>query len=276
MKENLKNLPPISEVIKFYDLKPDKRLGQNFLSDQDITDKIVHYAGSLKDKTVLEVGPGPGLLTRSLLYTDAKKIFAVEMDPRCIKALKVLGEIDQRLSIINHDALTLDEATLTSEKLTVIANLPYNIGTSLLLKWFENINKFNQIIVMLQKEVVERLIATPDDEHYGRLSIICNLLCDAEYLFDIDPENFYPAPKVVSTVVRLIPLSKPRFDCNVHKLSNITKAAFGQRRKMLRSSLKSIFNNPTAELESIGIDPSKRAEELSVEDFCKISNLLSK
>lgn len=271
----MKNLPSIKEIIKFYGLAPDKKLGQNFLTDQSITDNIVRFTGSLDGKVVLEVGPGPGLLTRSLLYSKAKKIFAVEKDERCIKALKHLEELsDSRLEVLNQDALLLNENSLTDDKITIIANLPYNIGTALILKWLENAGKFEQIMVMLQKEVVERLVATTADEHYGRLSILTQLLCDAEQVFDIDPENFFPAPKVISTVVRITPLAKQRYECDVKVLSRVTAAAFGQRRKMLRSSLKSIFVDPVGSLESIGIDSAKRAEQLSIEDFCKIARLV--
>lgn len=275
MSEKLKNLPSIRELIKIHKLAPEKKLGQNFLMDQSITDHIVNYSCDLTGKTVLEIGPGPGLLTRSLLYSKAKKIFAIERDDRCIKALKHLEEISEgRLELIAEDALRFDENSLTKEKLIIIANLPYNIGTALLLKWLENINKFEHIIIMLQKEVVLRLIADEKDSHYGRLSILVQLLCDTEALFDIDPSNFYPAPKVISTVVRLTPLTKQRYDCNIATLAKITAAAFGQRRKMLRSSLKSIFPNPDEILESIGIDSKKRAEHVSVKEFTLIANKL--
>jgi 16S rRNA (adenine1518-N6/adenine1519-N6)-dimethyltransferase len=276
LSNKLQQLPKTQEVIKKYNLTPNKKLGQNFLLDFFITDKIVLSHGNLSDVEILEVGPGPGTLTRSLLASQAKKIFAIEMDERCIKFLNDLAALsDDRLVIIQGDALKLDESSLTSDKLVVIANLPYNIGTNLILKWLENISLFKSITVMLQKEVAERICATPSSKEYGRLSIISQLYCDTEILFDVAPENFFPPPKVTSSILRLIPLAKPRYEFNKDHLEKIVRTAFAMRRKVIKTALKPIFgSNIDSILSKTNIDPMSRAENISIEAYCKLSTLV--
>lgn len=268
-------LPSIRTIIETYNLKPDKKLGQNFLLDQSITDTIVTATGDVSGKEVLEVGPGPGLLSRSILESSAKKLYSIEMDSRCIDALSSLKEIyKDRFELIKADASQFDFLNLNQGKLTVIANLPYNIGTHLLIKWLETPEKFEQIVIMLQKEVVDRIIAKEGEKSYGRLSVICNMLCDVKILMDVDRTSFYPPPKVQSAVVKLVPLKEPRFNCNIITLQKVTAAAFGMRRKMLRQSLKSILGRDLDKLEQIGISLTERAENISLEQFYKITKIV--
>ena len=271
----LESLPPLREVVRKHKLLPDKKLGQHFLLDSSITDQIVLSAGSLKGKFILEIGPGPGGLTRSLLASQAEKVVAVETDARCIAALNEIKTITgDRLEVINTDALKFDESSITNEKITIIANLPYNIGTALLLKWLERPQLFDSIIIMLQKEVVDKMIAQPKAKNYGRLSILCQWLCEVETVFDLEPFYFYPPPKVDSSVIRLVPRTKLIYPCERKLLERITAQAFGMRRKIIKTSLKGILGSDAAEkLGSLGINPNCRAEELSVEQFCRIANL---
>lgn len=249
-------LPSIREVIQKYDLKPDKKLGQNFLFDPTITDQIVSLCGDLTDKNILEIGPGPGLLTRSIIASHPKSFTAIEADERCVLALKELTDVH----VIKGDALRFAENDLEG-KLIVIANLPYNIGTELLFKWLENLPKFEFFVLMLQKEVVERICAQPNTKKYGKLSVMLQSVCEVETLFDIDPEFFYPPPKVVSTVVRITPKHDAHVD--LRKLSRLCSMAFNQRRKMIKTTLAAITIPDT-------IDQSQRAENLSVGDFLEI------
>ncbi len=270
--DKLKVLPSVKDTVKIYRIKPDKKLGQNFLFDSGITDQIVLAAGDLTDQIVLEIGPGPGALTRSILASKANKVFAVEMDSNCILALKELERLsDGRLEVLHQDALRIDEENLTSQKIQVIANLPYNIGTTLLFKWLEKIQKFSGFILMLQKEVVDRICAQPSTHDYGKLSIMVQIKAMAEKVFDVDPEFFFPPPNVVSSIVRIIPYEKPRFKYNEERLEKILKAAFGQRRKMIRTTLSSVIPNLDKTLLELGIDGTARAEDLSPEQFCKLS-----
>lgn len=267
-------LPSIKTVIDTFGLKPDKSLGQNFLLDKSITDTIVTAAGDIENKVVVEVGPGPGLLSRSILDSKIKELHALEMDSRCIEALESLKELHgDRFKLIHADASKFDFNSLSDGKLTVIANLPYNIGTFLLLKWLETPQKFDQIVIMLQKEVVDRIVAKENDKSYGRLSVICNMLCDVEILMDVDRTSFYPPPKVQSAVVKLKPLKNPRFDCNIASLQKVTAAAFGMRRKMLRQSLKPILGDRINKLEEIGISLTQRAETISLKQFYQITKI---
>lgn len=269
-------LPSIKAIIDIYKLQPNKKLGQNFLMDQTITDTIVTAAGKLDDREILEVGPGPGLLSRSILESAAAKLHAVEFDPRCIEALGSLADkYGERFNLIQADAMGFDFANLTESKLTVIANLPYNIGTQLILRWLETPQKYQTIVVMLQKEVVDRITAKPGGKSFGRLAVICQMLCDVEVLMDIDRTCFYPPPKVQSAVVKLTPLASPRFKCNIKVLQRVTAAAFGMRRKMLRQSLKSILGSDIEKLESLGISLTERAEHLTLEQFAQITNLVT-
>jgi 16S rRNA (adenine1518-N6/adenine1519-N6)-dimethyltransferase len=268
-----------SELIKKHGLDAKKSLGQNFILDKNFTDKIARAAGDLSNITVLEVGPGPGSLTRSILDCGAKKLVAIEKDQRCLEALKELQEFyGERLEIINEDALKLDEAEFfkNENKIKIIANLPYNIGTVLLFKWLKNSQKISSMTLMLQKEVVERIVAKRGENHYGRLAVMVNFLCETKMLFTVNKSVFTPPPKVTSAIVQIIPREKPLADVEFSKLEKVVAAAFNQRRKMLRSSLKSIFENVEEVLNNCGIKPEKRAEELTIEEFCKIAKQLNK
>ncbi len=265
----------LRETLDKYDLHPKKKLGQHFLLDQNLTDKIARKAGNLSKGTVIEIGPGPGGLTRSLLNAGALAVIAIEYDSKCCTALEELVAFYQpRLKIIEGDALEIDIAELGTPPRKVVANLPYNIATELLFRLLPKILSFDSLTLMFQKEVAERLLAKPRTHAYGRVSIMIQWLTEVQNCFDIPAQAFFPPPKVVSTLVQIIPREKPLAPANWQALSAVTKAAFSQRRKMLRSSLKSLFKDKTESiLQSIGINPTARAEELSVEEFCRIANL---
>lgn len=272
----MQDLPPIKDILSKYNINADKKLGQNFLFDGNLTDKIARSSGSLEGKTVIEIGPGPGLLTRSILSAGADRVIAVEKDERCITALNdyLVPESGERLCIVNADALKTDIYIKNDGKVKIIANLPYNISTELLFMWLENIDKFESLTLMFQKEVAMRIMAKPKTKDYGRLSIKAQLLCDIEYEFDIPPCAFYPPPKVTSTVITLTPGKEPVAKVNMQTLENLCKATFGQRRKTLRVSLKQLTKNPIEILKSASIDENKRPEELSVKQFCDLANSL--
>lgn len=271
-----------SDLIKKYGLLAKKSLGQNFILDKNFTDKISRSAGDLTDYEVLEIGPGPGSLTRSILDAGAKKLTVVEMDERCISALNELKEFyGDRLEIIQGDALKFNESqlltpnsSLLTPKIKIIANLPYNIGTVLIFKWLKNTDKIASMHLMLQKEVVERITAKPSDNHYGRLAVMVNFLCETRMVFSVSKTVFTPPPKVTSAIVEIIPRQKPLVDVEFEKLEKVVAAAFNQRRKMIKSSLKSIFQNPEEILKSVGINSDLRPEVLTIEDFCKIAQKL--
>jgi 16S rRNA (adenine1518-N6/adenine1519-N6)-dimethyltransferase len=264
-------LPPLRDVIKDFGLGAKKSLGQHFLLDANLTDRIARAAGSLKDKAVLEIGPGPGGLTRSILAQEPAALYAVERDQRCIDALSGLKAVyPDTLHIVEADALKLDIMSLNPRPALIVSNLPYNIGTALLIKWLADLNGIERMILMFQKEVAERICAVPGTSSYGRLAIIAQLLCETRVLFNVDKRAFTPPPKVMSAVIELIPRSKPLVDTDVAKLEKVTRAAFGQRRKMLRSSLKSLGIDPA----DVGIDPQLRAEQLTIQQFCDLTTLL--
>jgi 16S rRNA (adenine1518-N6/adenine1519-N6)-dimethyltransferase len=272
----LDGLPPLREVIARHGLDALKSLGQNFLLDLNITQKVARQAGRLDDATVVEVGPGPGGLTRALLALGAKHVIAIERDRRAIPALEeIAGFYPGRLTVIEGDALATDLAQFKreGEPLKVVANLPYNIGTQLLVNWLTVPWPpfWASLTLMFQKEVGERIVARAGDDHYGRLGVLCGWLTHAEMMFDLSPQAFTPPPKVTSTVVHIEPNPSP-LPCTLSKLEKVTQAAFGQRRKMLRQSLKPLGGE--ALLEKAGIDPSRRAETLEIEEFCRIANLL--
>ncbi len=279
----LDGLPPLREVIQRHGLDAKKALGQNFLLDLNLTQKIARTAGALDGVTVIEVGPGPGGLTRAILALGARKVIAIERDSRCLPALAEISDhYPGRLDVIEGDALKTDFAALAAREaahgpVKIIANLPYNIGTQLLINWLlpERARHWppfwDSLTLLLQKEVVERITATEDDDHYGRLGVLCGWLTEARAAFDIPPQAFTPPPKVTSTVVQITPQAEP-LACEAAKLERITAAAFGQRRKMLRQSLKPIGGE--ALLTRAGIDPSRRAETLSVEEFIHLANCL--
>jgi 16S rRNA (adenine1518-N6/adenine1519-N6)-dimethyltransferase len=272
----LDGLPPLRDVIARHGLDALKSLGQNFLLDLNITQKVARTAGKLDDATIIEVGPGPGGLTRALLALGARSVIAIERDRRCIPALQEIADYyPGRLTIIEGDALETDFSRLVpeGELVKIVANLPYNIGTQLLINWLTIAWPpfWQSLTLMFQKEVGQRIVAHADDDHYGRLAVICGWRTHAEMMFDLSPQAFTPPPKVTSTVVHLEPRKNP-LPCDLGNLEKITAAAFGQRRKMLRQSLKSVGGE--ALLQKAGIDPQRRAETLSVEEFCRLANLL--
>jgi 16S rRNA (adenine1518-N6/adenine1519-N6)-dimethyltransferase len=267
-------LPPLREVIKRHGLRARKSLGQCFLLDLNLTDRIGRAAAPLEGRTVLEVGPGPGGLTRSLLAQGAH-VLAIEKDKRCVAALAEIAEhYPGRLDVIESDALEIETADLVPPGTKVVANLPYNIATPLLFKWFEELGLFTSITVTLQKEVAERLSAEPATKPYGRLAVMTQWRCQVKRLFDIEAQAFTPPPKVTSTVVQLTPRPEPLAAAPAEALERVVKAAFGQRRKMLRSSLKAVTGDPAGLLAAAGVDPTARAEELDVETFCALARKL--
>jgi 16S rRNA (adenine1518-N6/adenine1519-N6)-dimethyltransferase len=272
----LADLPPLREVLAEHDLLANKSFGQHFLLDLNITRKIARLSEVGEGDVVIEVGPGPGGLTRAILALGAKKVIAIERDPRCLPALaEVSTHYPGRLEVIEGDALETDFEALAPEgPVKIIANLPYNVGTQLLVNWLlpKQWPPFWQsLTLMFQKEVGQRIVADEDDDHYGRLGVLCGWRTSAHMAFDIPPQAFTPPPKVTSTVVHLTPNENP-IPCSVANLEKVTQAAFGQRRKMLRQSLKPIGGERL--LEKAGIDPQRRAETLSVEEFCLLANSL--
>lgn len=273
---SIDGLPPLRDVIERHGLQAKKSLGQNFLLDLNLTGKIARAAGDLSQTTVIEVGPGPGGLTRALLLHGAKRVLAVERDERCLAALAdVEAHYPGRLTVISGDALTTDFAELAGgEPTRIVANLPYNIGTELLVRWLTVAAWppfYQSMTLMFQREVAERIVARPAGEAYGRLGVLAGWRTDAKIAFDVPPQAFTPPPKVTSSVVNLIPRPAP-LQADVKKLGRVTEAAFGQRRKMLRQSLKSLGGE--ALLDEAGIDPTRRAETLSVEEFVRLANLV--
>jgi 16S rRNA (adenine1518-N6/adenine1519-N6)-dimethyltransferase len=272
-------LPPLREVIKAHGLAARRSLGQNFLLDLNITRRIARAAGPLEDTTILEIGPGPGGLTRALLEEGAGTVIAVERDDRCIAALNDIAAVaDGRLEILAADALAIDIAVLAEKHgmLRVVANLPYNISTPLLIGWLKRISVFDRFILMFQSEVADRLAAQPGTKAYGRLSVAAQWRCDVRPLFTLPPRAFTPAPKVASTVVELTPRAAPLAEANPDILEELVAAAFGQRRKMLRAALKGVFADPQATLTGVGIAPEARAETVSIEGFCALARALAK
>jgi len=273
--EQLYQLPSIQETISKYKLSPNKKLGQNFLLDTDITDKIVRVAGNLTGINIIEIGPGAGTLTRSLIASDAKSITAIELDRNCILALEKLVELASgKLKILQADALKFKEEELLLNPVKIIANLPYNIGTELILKWLHKRSLFSSITVMLQKEVVDRIIAQPGTKDYGRLSIISQFTCEIRKEFEVPPQAFFPAPKVFSAVVTLVPRRELMYDCDLEKLENCTRLLFQNRRKMIRAILKNKLPNIEEMLSKLGIMATSRPEVLTIKNFCDIANLL--
>lgn len=275
------SLPPLKEVIAKYSLSAKKTLGQNFILDTNLLDKIVRSAKQrdpdpFEKGTVIEVGPGPGGVTRAILENGAKHLTVIEKDERCLGLLQDIQEAyPQRLTVLNEDALKVQAEQLGSAPRSVIANLPYNVGTLLLTGWLKNIHSFSSLTLMFQKEVAKRLVACPKTPEYGRLSILTQWLCEAEILFTVPPSCFTPPPKVTSAVVFLKPRAKPLADARIDLLEKITAAAFNQRRKMLRSSLKSV-GNPDELCAAAGVPVSARAEEIGIEAFCAMARLLEK
>ena len=270
------DLPPLREVIRRHSLAARKSLGQNFLLDLNLTGRIARAAGPLEGVTVVEVGPGPGGLTRALLAEGACKVIAVERDDRAVAALAEIAQrYPGRLDVISDDALTRD-LNPHAEPARVVANLPYNIATPLLISWLTAEPWppwFDRLVLMFQREVAERIVAPPGGKQYGRLSVLAGWRTRAKILFDVHPSAFVPPPKVTSSVVELVP-RPDALVCDRLLLEQVTAAAFGQRRKMLRQSLKTLQIDPAPLLDATGIEPTARAEEISAEGFVALARAL--
>jgi len=277
-------LPPLREVISRHQLQARKSLGQNFLTDLNLTRKIARRsngigASDLKDSIIYEVGPGPGALTRALLMEGAHKVVAVEMDPRCISALQeIQTAYPEKLEVIQGDALDMDEPQIIrnpeNRPVKIIANLPYNIGTALLIKWLtvaDWLPWYSSLTLMFQKEVGQRIVAGAGSKAYGRLSVLSQYRAEAKIMFDVPARAFIPAPKVTSCIIALAPKAEAANTPKQKILEKIVYAAFNQRRKMLRTSLKALGTDPLPALAAANITPTSRAEELSVTDFCRLA-----
>lgn len=263
-------LPPLRDVIRRHGLDARRSLGQHFLLDQNLTDRVVRAAGPLEGVSVIEIGPGPGGLTRSLLAAGPARVVAIEKDARCAAAMRELADaVPGRLEVVEADALDIDVRALAPAPRKIVANLPYNIATPLLIGWLRAATDFSGFTLMLQREVAQRLAAAPGSAAYGRLSVLAQWLARVEFQFAVDRRAFVPPPRVTSAVVNLTPRPEPLAAADWRTLETVTQAAFGQRRKMLRSSLKTLGIDAAA----AGIEPTRRAEELSVEEFCALARL---
>jgi len=278
MSPTPETLPPLREVIATHQLSARKSMGQNFLLDLNLTAKIARQAGDLTGCDVLEIGPGPGGLTRGLLSEGARKVLAVEKDARCIPALEEIATAyPGRLQIINGDALAIDPLAHLTPPIRVAANLPYNIGTELLVRWLTPPDWppfWSSLTLMFQREVAERIVAKPGSKAYGRLAILAQWRCEARLAMSLPPEAFTPPPKVSSAVVHLTALSEPRYPANPATLSRIVAAGFNQRRKMLRAALKGQAPDIEDRLRAAGLTPTDRAEQVSLEGFCALAREL--
>jgi 16S rRNA (adenine1518-N6/adenine1519-N6)-dimethyltransferase len=269
-------LPPLREVIARHGITARKSLGQNFILDQNLVRRIARAAAPLVGCDAIEIGAGPGGLTRALLAEGARRVVAIERDPRSLAALDELAAYyPGRLTVVAGDALTLDPAALAQPPRVIAANLPYNIATPLLLRWLDRITQYERLVLMFQREVALRLVAAPREAAYGRLSVLVQWLCEVKILFDVPASAFVPRPKVTSSLVLLRPRAEPLAPAPKAMLERVTAAAFGQRRKMLRTSLKSL-GLPTAPLlAAAGVEPTARAEELPVGAFCALARAAS-
>ena len=273
------NLPPLREVIATHGLRAKKQLGQNFLMDLNLTARIARQAGDLTGSDVLEIGPGPGGLTRGLLAEGARRVLAIEKDERALPALaEIAAAWPGRLQVIHGDALEIDPLAHLTPPIRVAANLPYNIGTELLVRWLtppEWPPFWESLTLMFQKEVAERIVARPGGKAYGRLALLAQWRADARIVMTLPPEAFVPPPKVHSAVIHLTALPEPRYPADAAVLSRLTATAFNQRRKMLRSSLRGLHPRIEPLLEAAGIPPTARAEEIDLERFCALARLLA-
>jgi 16S rRNA (adenine1518-N6/adenine1519-N6)-dimethyltransferase len=272
-------LPPLRDVIRRHGLIARKSLGQNFLLDLNLTERIARAAEPLAGTTVFEVGPGPGGLTRSLLALGAAHVIAVERDERAIAALEeIAAHYPGRLEVIAADALAFDPSTqINTAPARIVANLPYNIATPLLISWVSTEPWppwFDRAVLMFQREVAERIVAAPGSKTYGRLSVLVQWRCETRILFDVNPSAFVPPPKVTSSVLQVAPRSKPT-PCDRRILESVTQAAFGQRRKMLRQSLRSLDTDLPALFDNTGLDPTARAEDIPVEGYVALAQTLA-
>ena len=273
------SLPPLREVIAEHGLSAKKSLGQNFLLDLNLTSKIARQAGDLTQCDVLEIGPGPGGLTRGLLHEGARRVLAIERDQRLTPALEQIKDhYDGRLDVIFGDALEVDVTQHLQGPVKVVANLPYNVGTELLVRWLTPENwppYWDSLTLMFQKEVAQRIVAQPKTKAYGRLALLAQWRCNAKMVMEISPQAFTPPPKVTSAVVHIERLSEPRFPADAKVLERVVATAFNQRRKMLRASLKSLSPNIEEILNSVGIIPTQRAEEINLEQFCALARAIA-
>jgi 16S rRNA (adenine1518-N6/adenine1519-N6)-dimethyltransferase len=274
------DLPPLRDVIASHGLDAKKSLGQNFLLDLNLTSKIARLAGDISGHDVLEVGPGPGGLTRGLLAAGARRVVALEKDPRCMAVLaQIAAAYPGRLDVFNADALDFDIRGQLTGPVRVVANLPYNVGTELLVRWLTPKDWppfWSSLTLMFQKEVAERIIAKPGTKAYGRLGILAQWKSNPSVVMELPPEAFTPPPKVHSAVVHLEALAEPRFPAPAGLLSSTVAMAFNHRRKMLRSSLKSAAPDIETALRDAGLEPTARAEEISLEGFCALARRLAK
>ena len=274
----LDDLPPLRDVIRRHGLRARKSLGQNFLLDLNLTGRIARAAGPLDNLTVIEIGPGPGGLTRALLAQGARQVIAIERDERAIAALSEIAErYPGRLDVVAADALEFEPQSRLNGRARVVANLPYNIATALLVRWLTTEPWppwFDRLVLMFQREVAERITAAPGSKNYGRLSVLAGWRSEARILFDVAASAFVPAPKVTSSLVELVPRRAP-LPCDPDALQQVTAAAFGQRRKMLRQSLRSLGHEPSALLEAAELDPTARAEDIAIEGFVRLARALS-
>ena len=269
------NLPPLRDVIATHDLQAKKALGQNFLLDLNLTARIARAAGDLRGSDVLEVGPGPGGLTRGLLAEGARRVLAIEKDPRCLPALaEIAAAYPGRLTVIGGDALAIDPLAHLTAPIKVVSNLPYNVGTELLVRWLTPRDWppfWTSLTLMFQKEVAERIVAKPGSKAYGRLALLAQWRCDVRIVLTLPPSAFTPPPKIDSAVVHLTALAEPRYPAPAKTLERVVAAAFNQRRKMLRAALRGLDPQIEARLERLGIAPTARAEELGLEAFCTLA-----
>jgi len=274
----MEKLPPLKDVISRHQLRAKKSLGQNFLLDLNLTSKIARYAGNLDQFDILEIGPGPGGLTRSLLREGARKVVAIEKDNRCIEALEeIQATFPGRLKLLQGDALSTNASEHLADPVRIIANLPYNIGTALLVRWLTSKtwpSFWQSMTLMFQKEVANRIVASPGSEAYGRLSVMSQWRCDTKIAFNVPATAFTPPPKVESALVHFEALKEPKFPAEVEVLEFVVSKAFNQRRKMLRGALKGYFQNVEEGLLSIGVLPTKRAEDITVREYCAMSQIL--
>ena len=272
-------LPPLRQVIEDHQLSARKALGQNFLLDLNLTAKIARRAGDLSACDILEIGPGPGGLTRGLLAEGARKVLAIEKDARCMPVLAEISEAyPGQLEVINGDALEIDPLAHLTPPIRVAANLPYNVGTELLVRWLTPKQwppYWESLTLMFQREVAERIVATPGSKAYGRLAILAQWRADAKIVMTLPPEAFTPPPKVHSAVVHLTALKTPRFEADASVLSRVVATAFNQRRKMLRVSLKGVAPDIEDRLLASGIQPTERAEQVSIEQFCALARAVA-
>ncbi len=272
-------LPPLREVIAAHGLSTKKALGQNFLLDLNLTSRIARRAGDLSACDVLEIGPGPGGLTRALLASGARRVVAIERDARCLPALaEIAAAYPDRLVVLEGDALRIDPAAHLTPPVRIVANLPYNVGTELLVRWLTPPAwppVWSSLTLMFQREVAQRIVAPPGSKAYGRLSLLSQWRTAPRIAFEVPPQAFWPAPKVTSAVVQFERLDAPRFDADPDVLARITALAFGQRRKMLRASLRGLGGDVEALLREAGLPPTERAEQIPLEAFCRLARLVA-